>query len=224
VCIYFYVLWISSFSPSSNSGRSERIRAELTWKVSLEIRNFSTSHGLVFQGARPRIIRITRSCRTESRIGCIGIGANPTCWRLTIGGVAMISDEQGRWRFWPNRTHVYRPARAWQRASRIRHLRLAVTRGFRPISLVPPDNFANGHSTPILAFSSVRGLYFAPFSRTTTTYLEAIRGNPARISFNSELLPQNLLYPLILMSDTRSKLFIRTRIIKINYFDRGDLC
>lgn len=87
---------IKFFSGSNLENPRARIRAELTRKVSPEIRNFSTSHGLVFQGARPRIIRITRSCRTESRIGCIGILANPTCWRLTIGSVAMISDEQGR--------------------------------------------------------------------------------------------------------------------------------
>lgn len=146
-------------------------------------RNPKLLHVLIFQGARPRIIRITRSCRTESRIGCIGIEANPTCWRLTIGGVAMISDEQDRADGDPDQVgHVHRPVRARQGASRIRHLRLAVTRGFRPISLVPPDNFANGRSTPILAFSSVRGLYFAPFS--WTTYLKAMHGNPARISFN----------------------------------------
>jgi len=77
---------------------------------------------------------------------------------------------------------TYRPVKARQGAIRIRHLRLAVTRGFRPISLIPPDNFANGRSTPILAFSSIRGLYFAPFS--WTTYFEAMHGNPARISFN----------------------------------------
>lgn len=146
-----------------------------------------TSPRTDIQGARPRIIRITRSCRTESRIGCIGIGANPTCWRLTIGGVAMISDERDRTDGDPESYqvgHVHRTMRARQGASRIRHLRLAVTRGFRfpsfhPIILQTAVQPRFSPSPLSVVFCP---LYFAPFS--WTTYLEAMRGNPARISFN----------------------------------------
>lgn len=66
-----------------------------SWSQSWNPKLLHVPRTLLFQGARPWIIRITRSRWTESRIGCIGIGANPMCWRLTIGGVAMISDEQG---------------------------------------------------------------------------------------------------------------------------------
>lgn len=43
-------------------------------------------------GTRPRIIRITRSCRTESRIGLYW---DPSQFDV-LGSVAMISDEQSR--------------------------------------------------------------------------------------------------------------------------------
>lgn len=81
VCIYF-LCGHQVLLPVS-TWKIRELESELTGKVSPEIRNFSTSHGHgISRGARPRIIRITRSCRTESRIGYIGIGANPTCWQL----------------------------------------------------------------------------------------------------------------------------------------------
>lgn len=147
----------NSFLGFNLENPGARIRA--VQEVSIEIRNFSTSHGLVFQkgrgGGQPQIIRITRSCRTESQIGCIGIRANSTCWRLTIGGVAMISDEQGRADGTPERRRTNICRLVWARggASHIRHLRPAVTRGFRSISLVLFDNFANGHSTAWFSYS-----------------------------------------------------------------------